>query len=150
MNDRFFVVCLLVLMALIGILGLLYMDAAATPPPTPAIKMINTTTGNVTALDYNGFAEFIAGAGMTITPNFATSEITFSSGAGSATLEQLTNVTNTGCRLNQVLKVNSTAFWDCSNDNTGATTLNDLTDVTIIGALYGHILQFDESITQWI
>ena len=148
MNDRFFVVCLLVLMALIGILGLLYMDAAATPPPTPAIKMINTTTGNVTALDYNGFAEFIAGAGMTITPNFATSEITFSSGAGSATLEQLSNVTNTGCALNQLLKVNSTAFWNCSNDNTGATTLNELTDVTITGAAYNHILQFLSG--QWI
>jgi|GEM_PF-1363373 len=31
-----------------------------------------------------------------------------------ATLESLTNVTNSGCAVNQIIKVNSTGFWDCA------------------------------------
>ena len=54
-------------------------------PPTPSFKFINTTTGNVTAVFYDDFVEFVAGSGMTISPNFATNEITFSATGGNAT-----------------------------------------------------------------
>lgn len=32
-----------------------------------------------------------------------------------STLETLTNVTSTGCGLNQVIRVNSTGYWDCAD-----------------------------------
>ena len=54
-------------------------------PPTPAFKLINTTTGNITANSYSDFVEFIAGSGITISPNFATNEITFTAAGGNAT-----------------------------------------------------------------
>ena len=50
-------------------------------PPTDAIYMINTTSGNVTASRYNSFVEFI-GSGITITPNYSTNEITFTASNG--------------------------------------------------------------------
>lgn len=34
--------------------------------------------------------------------------------SNATTLESLTNTTNTGCAVNQIIKVNSTGFWDCA------------------------------------
>ena len=50
--------------------------------------------------------------------------INATSSGGATTMESLTNVTDTGCALNQVLAVNSTAFWDCSTPTTGINSLN--------------------------
>ena len=42
--------------------------------------------------------------------------VTFTTAGSSInTLESLTNVTDTGCALNQIIKVNSTGFWDCAD-----------------------------------
>ncbi len=35
-------------------------------------------------------------------------------------LEQIANVTDSGCALNEILKVNSSAIWDCATDAGGA------------------------------
>lgn len=91
----------------------------AAIPPTPAIKMINMTGGNVTATSYNDFVEFIAGLGMTIVPNFNTHEITFS------TVSAGGNVIGEGVQgrlaiWNDTAMINSTALglaWDW-NTNT--------------------------------
>ena len=66
------------------------------------------------------------------------------------TLETLTNVTDTGCALNQVIKVNSTGFWACANDeNTGGiTTMESLTNVTDTGCADGQVRK--ASAGQWI
>ncbi|HXV65941.1 MAG TPA: hypothetical protein VD731_01765 [Nitrosopumilaceae archaeon] len=45
-----------------------------------------------------------------------------------STLETLTNVTSTGCGLNQVIRVNSTGYWECA---TGINTLKKTADQTI-------------------
>jgi len=65
------------------------------------------------------------------------------------TLESLTNVTDVGCAAGQIISVIGTT-WQCTTPTGGATTLNDLTDVTLTSPLYGHILQFKESTSQWI
>src|SRR3972149_4572127 len=124
-------------------------DAIYSIPPTDAFRYIfvgSDPNDNVTAITYNGNATFIEGAGVTIVPDFSTGEITFSSGAGSASLEQLTNVTDTGCALNQIIKVNSTGFWDCANDNTGGSlTLEQLTNVTDIGCALNQIIKVNST-----
>jgi len=73
---------IIIIFGIISSLALIPVVESAIPP-TRAFSIINTTTGNITATSYVDFAEFIAGSGMTITPNFATNEITFvASGAG--------------------------------------------------------------------
>ena len=113
-------------------------------PPTPALKTIYagpTANDNVTALNYSSHTNFTAGTGMTILADYLANKITFSSIAGSiSTFESLTNVTNTGCALNQIPKVNSTGFWACSDDSTGTiTTLESLTNVTDVGCAIGQV-----------
>ena len=73
------------LVVIVGILagvGLVLNPVESTIPPTPAISMINTTSGNVTSLVYNGFVEFIEGSGITITPNYTNNEIIFAATGG--------------------------------------------------------------------
>src|SRR3990170_2491807 len=60
--------------------------------------------------------------------------VTFTTAGSSInTLESLTNVTDTGCALNQIIKVNSTGFWACANDVSGS-TWTSLVDTTLGGA----------------
>ena len=42
--------------------------------------------------------------------------VTFTTSSSFNTLESLTNVTDTGCAVNNIIKVNSTGFWDCAED----------------------------------
>jgi len=105
-------------------------------PPTKALYQIFVgadPNNNVTAGTYFDNVTFIEGAGITITPDYLNNEITFTGIAGSiSTFESLTNVTDVGCALNQIPKVNSTGFWACSNDGGGAETLTweQLSNVT--------------------
>lgn len=57
-------------------------DAIYSIPPTPAFRVINSSSLNVTASSYNDYVEFVAGTGMTISPNFANNKITFTSTGG--------------------------------------------------------------------
>src|SRR3990170_8408629 len=207
-NSRLPIFLLVILIGLVFVLALLFNPVTSSPPPTPAIRMINTTAANVTASDYNGFVEFIQGTGITISPNYATNEITFSaaSGSGNSTvLSDLGDVQTTNPAYHSIFIFNGSQWTDklfqlntqtpandfqitginnqtgiissnqfsinsiicggtdrvssinnvtgqviCSAGGGGATTLDQLTDVTLTGTAYGHILQYDESITQWI
>jgi len=72
-----------VLIGILGIVGLALSPIDSAIPPTPAISMINTTGGNVTASNYNSFVTFVEGTGMSITPDYTLNRITFSaSGSG--------------------------------------------------------------------
>lgn len=77
------IIYILVIIGVLGGVGLALNTADSAIPPTPAISMINTTSGNVTALQYNSFVEFIAGTGITILPNYTANEITFTATGGS-------------------------------------------------------------------
>ena len=114
-------------------------------PPTPAFKIINTTSGNVTASTYDDFVEFVAGTGITISPNYALNEITFSAPpAGLTSIHQIGNVSSSGCLENEILKVNSTGYFDCAADATGGTSaLDDLTDLIITSPAYLSTLFYD-------
>src|SRR3990172_40123 len=121
MNDKSVIVLLSILVGLVLILGVTFTFAHAalfddySIPPTPAIKMINTTSGNVTANIYNDFIEFIAGVGMAITPNYADHEFTFTNTGGGLGGEGVSG------RLgiwNETSKLNSTSLlvWDFNNN----------------------------------
>ena len=120
-------------------------DAYLSIPPSGSFKMINSTSGNVTAEFTNSFVEFVAGTGITITPNYVLNEITFSAPPGGLTsIHQIGNVSSSGCALNEVLKVNSTGYFDCAADATGGTSaLDDLTDVIITTPAYLSTLFYD-------
>ena len=119
-------------------------------PPTPAFKMINSTSGNVTASSYDDFIELVAGTGITISTNYALNEITFSAPPGGLTsIHQIGNVSSSGCAVNEILKVNSTGYFDCAADVTGGTSaLDDLTDVIITSPAYLSTLFYDGA--NWI
>ena len=70
------------IVGILGGVGLALNTADSAIPPTPAFKIINTTSGNVTALQYNSFVEFVAGSGITILPNYTLNEITFTATGG--------------------------------------------------------------------
>lgn len=115
-------------------------------PPTPALKTIYagpTANDNVTALNYSSHTNF-TGIGITILADYLANKITFTSSAGSiSTFESLTNVTDVGCGLNQIPKVNSTGFWSCSDDSGGAETLTleQLSNVTNVGCATGQVIK---------
>ena len=114
-NSRLPIFLLVVLIGLVFVLALLFNPVTSSPPPTPAIRMINTTTANVTALDYNGFVEFIQGAGITISPNYANNEITFSApgGSGNSTvLSDLGDVQTTNPTYHSILIFNGSQWTD--------------------------------------
>ena len=139
----------IVALFLIGILSFSPL-AYSYIPPTPAFKIINTTSGNVTASTYDDFVEFVAGTGITISPNYALNEITFSAPpAGLTSIHQIGNVSSSGCLENEILKVNSTGYFDCAADATGGSSaLNDLTDVIITSPAYLSTLFYDGA--NWI
>ena len=95
-------------------------DAYLSIPPTKAFNMINGSGGNVTAGSSSGFAEFIAGSGVTIGFDYTLNQITFSAAGSISSIHQIGNVTSTGCAENQILKVNSTGQFACASDSTGA------------------------------
>lgn len=66
-------------LVILGILGIFAGPAISDIPPTPAFKMINSTSGNVTANNYRSTVEFVEGSGIIINANYTTNEITFSS-----------------------------------------------------------------------
>ena len=71
-------------------LGPQLVEALYSIPPTVAIKSIfvgSDPNDNVTSGSYSGNVTFLEGAGVTITPDFTTSEITFTAGAGSLSLK---------------------------------------------------------------
>ena len=73
------------IIAIIGILGgvgLALNTADSAIPPTPAISMINSSSGNVTALNYNSFVEFVAGSGVSISFDYTLNEIMFNATNG--------------------------------------------------------------------
>lgn len=125
-------------------------DAYLSVPPTGSFKMINMTGGNVTAQFTNDFVEFVAGSGVTISPNYTLNEITFSASPGGlSSIHQIGNVSSSGCVLNEILKVNSTGYFDCSADQTGGSiALDDLTDVIITTPAYLSTLFYDGA--NWI
>ena len=63
---------------LFGILGIFALPIASAIPPTPAFKMINTTSGNVTSHNYADSLLF-EGIGITITSDYNLHKITFTS-----------------------------------------------------------------------
>ena len=96
-------------------------EAYLTIPPTRAFYMINGTGGNVTANSYADFVELVAGTGITVGFDYTLHEVTISAtGSSLNSIHQIGNVTETGCGVNQILKVNSTGFFACGDDNTGA------------------------------
>src|SRR3990170_3211862 len=114
-NSRLPIFLLVILIGLVFVLALLFNPVTSSPPPTPAIRMINTTAANVTASDYNGFVEFIQGAGITISPNYATNEITFSaaSGSGNSTvLSDLGDVQTTNPAYHSIFIFNGSQWTD--------------------------------------
>src|SRR3989304_56951 len=114
-NSRLPIFLLVVLIGLVFVLALLFNPVTSSPPPTPAIRMINTTAANVTASDYNGFVEFIQGTGITISPNYATNEITFSApgGSGNSTiLSDLGDVQTTNPAYHSILIFNGSQWTD--------------------------------------
>ena len=68
---------------LVGILGIFALPVDSAIPPTPAFKIINTTSGNVTASSYNSIVTFLNGSGILITPDYDLKTITFSASGGS-------------------------------------------------------------------
>ncbi len=65
----------------------------------------------------------------------------------STNLEELNNVTATGCASNEILKVSGSS-WVCATDGGGATTMETLTNVTSTGCADGQQLQV--SGTSWV
>src|SRR3972149_9133402 len=207
-NSRLPIFLLVILIGLVFVLALLFNPVTSSPPPTPAIRMINTTAANVTASDYNGFVEFIEGAGITLSPNYANNEITFSApgGSGNSTvLSDLGDVQTTNPTYHSILIFNGSQWTDklfqldtqsatndfqivginnqtgaitrnqfsinsiicggtdrvssidnvtgqviCSAGGGGATTLDSLTDVTITSVAYGPIIQYNQTLAQWV
>src|SRR3990172_607005 len=135
----------IVSLLVLGIVLIPFANASNVVPPTNAVQMINGTGGNVTAFSWNGFITFLEGAGISFLFDYDNSELTISSGAGSATFEQLTNVTDDFCTTNQVRKASGNQ-WICANDNTGSDTTtasNVGTGLGVFEAEVGDDLQFN-------
>jgi len=92
MNKRLVLICtVLTITTILITLSIPFADSYI--PPTRAFFRIFSGTGNVTAQSSMGDVTFIAGSNMTITPNYSTNEITFSStnnGGGSGSGENNT------------------------------------------------------------
>ena len=111
MNDDKIIYFILGGFILLGILGIFAGPVISDIPPTPAFKMINTTTANVTAQNYADFVSF-EGIGMTIAPDYDLKKITFTASPGGlSSIHQIGNVTERGCAQFQYLSVNSTGFF---------------------------------------
>ena len=118
-NKAFFTLLVLFIIILMPI-SLAY----GTIPPTPAVKIIKVGSDNVTAKNSTATFEVKCTNGISCFANWLNDLITISFGDASGgttvfipdTLESLTNVTDIGCALNQVIKVNSSAIWACADD----------------------------------
>jgi len=94
----------------------------------------------------------IEGTGITILADYLANTITINSIAGSInTLESLTNTTNVGCGVNEIIKVNTTGYWNCSTDETGggSIALDDLSNTIITSPVYPSML-FYQGNDNWI
>lgn len=126
------------LLAIAGIIGLgvLFAPLAESAiPPTRAWLRILTDTGNVTANSYAANLT-MTGDGITITPFFTNNTLRFTSGVSSLAMEDLTNVTDSGCAVGQARTVNASGWYVCSNVGTG-----DITGAANVGAGTGTVFR---------
>ena len=92
-------------------------------PPTDAFYRIFVGSDIITAGSYNDAIYITGNASVTAFPANNTLRIVDIVGGGSSTLasiHSIGNVTSTGCAVNEILKANSTGFWDCAADATGS------------------------------
>jgi hypothetical protein len=105
---------------ILGVLAIFATPIESAIPPTPAFRSINGTGGNVTATNYMDNLELIEGSNISYIWDYVGKTVTISSTGGSITsIHQIGNVTESGCGVNQILKVNSTGYFACASDNTG-------------------------------
>ena len=126
------------LLAIAGILGIVILFspmAESAIPPTRAWLRILTDTGNVTANSYAANLT-MTGDGITITPFFANNTLRFTSGLTGLAVEDLTNVTASGCAVGQARVVNATGWYVCSNIGTG-----DVTGASNVGTGTGTVFR---------
>lgn len=98
-------------------------------PPTDAIYMINTTSGNVTASRYNSSVEFVEGSGITITPDYLSNEITFTATGGGGINNTISSIgTQQSIVSGQILNDHQLKGIACGGD---LQCSNNSTDVTI-------------------
>ena len=149
------------IVGILGGVGLALNTADSAIPPTPAISMINTTSGNVTALQYNSFVEFVEGSGITITPNYTLNEITFTALGGGGINNTISSVGTqqsvVSGQVNNDHQLKGIACGGdliCSNNSTdvtisftetgfGSIALDDLTDVIITAPANFSILFYN-------
>lgn len=92
--------------------------AAGNGPPvdlteTEVTAMLNIFTDALKGLVPN------SGGG---TDNFLRADGTWTAPPSVSSIHSIANVTNAGCAENEILKVNSSAIWDCATDNSGGSS----------------------------
>src|SRR5574338_932646 len=112
-----------IILGLVAILFVLMVTFSPTVqsyiPPTPAWFRITSGGLNVTAGNSSGIVNFIAGTNITITPDFATNSITFSSSSG---IGDTGNIWDINCPAGEFFNV----FSNSTHPNFGcATTIGD-------------------------
>lgn len=96
---------------------------------TDAFSIIRTAGGDIIADRYNDIVTLVAGSGITITPNTATNELTFTA-SGSSLSEQYCTGTNKFRAYNATLNT-----FVCATDETGAA--GDATSAVNVGTGIG-------------
>lgn len=136
-------------------------DGYLSIPPSGSFKMINSTNGNVTAQLTNSFVEFVAGSGISITPNYSLNEITFTALGGGGINNTISSIgTQQSIVSGQVNNDHQLKGIACGGDiictsnatdvtvsftetGIGSVALDDLTDVIITSPAYLSTLFYD-------
>lgn len=142
-------------------------DAYLSIPPTPAIKMINGSTGNVTAVYHNSFVSILNTTGILVDFDYALNTITIGSSVSGGGINNTISSIGTqqsivsGQVLNdhQLKGIACGGDLQCSNNSTdvtisytgspaGSSALDDLTDVIITSPAYLSTLFYNG--VEWV
>lgn len=162
-NDFVFI---FIIVGILVIVGLALNPIESAIPPTPAFKIINTTSGNVTALSYNSAVTFLNSTGINITPDYSANTITFSSSSGGGGENNTASSSGVGyslvlpkvgvdlpfrgifCAGDLLCSSNATDVRIEYTPTVSSIALNDLTDVIISGATYPSVLFYNG--VEWV